>query len=148
MKKVSILFAFAAIAVFVIGQQPVKSVVSDETAVITFKELTHDFGKINETDGKATYSFEFTNTGNSPLVISRAQASCGCTVPEWTKTPVEAGKKGVITATYNTVGRPGPFTKTITVYSNAETPEVRLIIKGDVLPQPTAPENAKSTVSR
>jgi len=65
-----------------------------QKAVINFEVKTYDFGKINEDDGKATYIFNFTNAGNSPLVVSRVQASCGCTTPTWTKEPIEPGKKG------------------------------------------------------
>jgi hypothetical protein len=147
MKKIGILFGIIAIAVFAIAQQPVKQEVQADAPVVTFKETIHDFGKINEQDGAVTYSFEFTNTGNTPLVISNAKASCGCTVPNWTKTPVEPGKTGVITATYNAQGRPGPFTKTITVSSNAATPQVALTIKGEVLPKQAAPEKEQSEIS-
>ena len=100
--------------------------------VITFDEKTFDFGTINETDGKATHVFEFTNSVNATLLVQRVNASCGCTTPEWTQTPVEPGKKGEITVTYNPAGRPGAFTKTITVYSNASNEVESLLIKGTV----------------
>jgi len=102
--------------------------------VISFDTKEHDFGKINEKDGSVTYVFDFTNKGNAPLVVSRVQASCGCTTPTWTKAPIEAGKKGAITVTYNTSNRPGMFTKTITVYSNDALEQTVLIIKGEVIP--------------
>jgi len=100
--------------------------------VITFEEKTFDFGTINESDGKATHVFEFSNTGSTALLVQRVNASCGCTTPEWTKTPIEPGKKGEITVTYNPAGRPGAFTKTITVYSNASNEVESLLIKGTV----------------
>lgn len=106
-----------------------------QKAVIDFEVKTYDFGKINEEDGKATYVFTFTNRGNSPLVLNRVQASCGCTTPTYTKEPIEPGKKGNITVTYNPAGRPGVFTKTITVYSNASEEQATLIIKGEVIPK-------------
>lgn len=109
-----------------------------QKAVINFEVKTYDFGKINEDDGKATYIFNFTNSGNSPLVVSRVQASCGCTTPTWTKEPIEPGKKGSITVTYNPSGRPGVFTKTITVYSNATDEQTTLVIKGEVIPKSSA----------
>jgi hypothetical protein len=99
---------------------------------LTFESKSYDFGKIEEELGKVTYIFNFTNTGNAPLVISNVQASCGCTTPVWTKEPIEAGKKGTINVTYNTADRPGVFNKTITVISNAGDPVV-LTIKGDVI---------------
>ncbi|MDR2854050.1 MAG: DUF1573 domain-containing protein [Prevotellaceae bacterium] len=137
MKKISTLLAVVAIAVFVIAQQPVKQEVSKDAPVITFKEITHDFGKIPQGQ-PVTFEFEFTNTGSTPLVVSNAKPSCSCTVPNWTKTPVEPGKSGVVAAKYN-ASAVGSFTKTITVSSNATTPELRLIIKGEVLPRPVEP---------
>jgi Protein of unknown function (DUF1573) len=103
-----------------------------QKAIISFDKKSHDFGKINENDGKASHVFEFTNTGNAPLVVNRVQASCGCTTPTWTKEPIESGKKGSITVTYNPQGRPGAFTKTITVYSNAAEEQEHLTIQGEV----------------
>ena len=111
------------------------SLVAMSQAVISFDEKIHDFGKVNEEDGKITYVFSFINKGNSPLVINRVQASCGCTTPTWSKEPIEPGKKGSITVTYNPEGRPGVFTKTITVYSNATDEELTLTIKGEVIPK-------------
>jgi hypothetical protein len=112
-----------------------------QKAVITFEKKTHDFGQINESDGKATYEFVFKNTGNGPLVVSRVQASCGCTTPTWTRQPIERGKSGSITVSYNPAGRPGVFTKTITVSSNATEEQVTLLIKGDVIPVSSSPAN-------
>lgn len=109
-----------------------------QKAFLSFEEKNHDFGKVNETDGKITHVFNFVNKGSSPLVINRVQASCGCTTPTWTKEPIEPGKPGSITVTYNPLGRPGPFTKTITVYSNATEEQVVLIIKGEVIPRAAA----------
>ena len=106
-----------------------------QKAVISFEEKTHDFGKVNEEDGKITHVFDFVNRGISTLVVNRVQASCGCTTPTWTKEPIEPGKKGTITVTYNPLGRPGPFNKTITVYSNATDEQMVLTIHGEVIPK-------------
>ena len=100
--------------------------------VLTFEHTDHDFGKVPE-GTMATYEFKFKNTGNQPLVIANAQASCGCTTPEWTKAPVLPGKSGVIKAVYNSAGRPGVFAKTVTVLSNATEPNKVLSLKGSVL---------------
>lgn len=116
--------------------------------VISFDVKEHDFGKINEKDGSVTYVFNFTNKGNAPLVISRVQASCGCTTPTWSKEPIEPGKKGAVTVTYNTANRPGMFTKTITVYSNDALEQTVLIIKGEVIPIPKQPEAAASKATK
>ena len=99
--------------------------------VIKFKTESHDFGKIEE-GVQAAYTFEFTNTGTAPVVISNAQASCGCTTPDWTKEPVMPGKTGKVMASFNSQGRPGNFSKTVTVISNSETPQIVLSIKGEV----------------
>ena len=101
-------------------------------AVMQFTSDTHDFGKVAE-GTMATYEFKFKNTGNQPVVIANVQASCGCTTPDWTKTPVLPGKMGVIRAMYNSAGRPGVFNKTVTVTSNAAEPNKTLTIKGSVL---------------
>ncbi len=106
------------------------SIVAFATATIKFNETVHNFGTFPESAGKVSCDFEFTNTGDSPLVLQDVKASCGCTTPEWTKTPIAPGKKGVVKATYNATGRPGAFTKTITVKSNAG--ETKLTIKGEV----------------
>ena len=110
-----------------------------QEAVITFEKSTHDFGKINEADGRVTTVFEFTNEGLAPLVLTNVRASCGCTTPKWTHEPIEPGQTGQITVTYNPNGRPGRFQKTVTVTSNATEPTIRLYIKGEVIPKPAQP---------
>lgn len=110
---------------------------SHAQGVLKFNKETHDFGKLTE-GPLATYNFEVTNTGTAPVVITSAQASCGCTTPEWSKDPIMPGGKSVIKVGYNTSGRPGPFNKTITVMSNAENATTILTIKGDVTAKPAA----------
>jgi hypothetical protein len=110
-----------------------------QQAVITFDKSTHDFGKINEADGRVTTTFEFTNEGMAPLVLTNVRASCGCTTPKWTHEPIEPGQKGTITVTYNPSGRPGRFQKTVTVTSNAQEATTKLYIKGEVIPKPVKP---------
>ena len=99
---------------------------------MTFEKDAHDFGKVPE-GTMATHEFKFKNTGNQPIIIANVQASCGCTTPDWTKTPVLPGKSGIVKAMYSSAGRPGIFTKTVTVTSNAATPSTVLTIKGDVV---------------
>jgi hypothetical protein len=108
-----------------------------EGAAIVFEQETIDYGTIqHNADGKR--EFVFTNNGNKPLVISSAQGSCGCTVPTTPKEPIAPGAKGVIGVKYAT-DRVGPFTKTVTVSSNAEgMPSKVLTIKGTVLPDPAS----------
>lgn len=91
---------------------------------------THDFGQISK-DEPVTHSFKFTNTGDIPLVISSAKASCGCTVAAYTKAPILPGESGEITATYN-AKKAGTFQKSITINSNARDNVVVLYLKGQV----------------
>ena len=100
-------------------------------AKIEFKSDTIDYGTIDKgADGVRV--FEFTNTGNEPLIISKVTSSCGCTVPKKPEAPIMPGKTGEISVKYDT-NRVMPIRKTITVISNAETPTVALKIKGEVI---------------
>ena len=101
-------------------------------AKIVFEEMSHDFGSFKEADGNQTTTFSFTNNGTEPLVLSNVRASCGCTTPKWTREPVAPGAKGSIDVSYNPKNRPGSFSKSITVSSNAENPSVVLHITGQV----------------
>jgi hypothetical protein len=105
----------------------------EESAVLSVTESTYDFGDIQESAGDASHTFIVKNDGKSPLVISRVIASCGCTSPVWTKEPILPGKTGNVAVTFNPKGRPGPFTKTISVYSNGKTGSFILTIKGNVI---------------
>jgi len=108
---------------------------------INFPIKTHDFGNVNEEDGTATYDFVFTNKGDAPLIILKAVASCGCTTPLYSKEPIAPGASSSIKVTYNTIGRPSTFHKTITVYTNdPDAPNVVLIIQGNVIPKGESPE--------
>ncbi|MDE6085212.1 MAG: DUF1573 domain-containing protein [Muribaculaceae bacterium] len=107
-----------------------------EGPVPSFSETSHDFGNIKEANGPVTYEFEFTNTGDEPLVIVSANASCGCTKPEIPKKPIPAGKSAKIKVIYLPKGRPGEFNKTVRVRTNAPRPhkQVNLKINGVVIP--------------
>lgn len=105
---------------------------SAKAAEIKFDTLTHDFGTFSEKDPIVKCAFEFTNVGTAPLIIHQAIASCGCTVPTYTKDPIKPGERGTIEVTYNGQGKfPGKFRKTITVRSNSkDTAVTRLSIEG------------------
>ncbi|MDR0743883.1 MAG: DUF1573 domain-containing protein [Tannerella sp.] len=115
-----------------------------KTPVFSPAETSHDFGTIGENDGYAEHIFNFKNTGDAPLTISRVQASCGCTRPEWTQKPVEPGQEGVIIITFNPKGRIGNFNKSATVYTNEENGHKRhkLTITGVVVEKPADPQVA------
>jgi hypothetical protein len=102
--------------------------------VILFENTIHDFGNI-PFNGDGTCEFAFKNMGKEPLILTNCQASCGCTVPDWPKEPILKKNTGVVKVKYNT-SRVGPFTKTITVTSNASNSPITLTIKGIVEKQP------------
>ncbi len=104
---------------------------SENAAVMSFEETEYDFGTIQQ--GKVIdHTFVFTNTGKSPLLIENASASCGCTVPEWTKTPVAPGEKGEVKVQFNSAGKMGQQAPMVTVRANTEPNIVRVSMKGSV----------------
>ncbi|WP_316833439.1 DUF1573 domain-containing protein [Pedobacter nutrimenti] len=125
MKKLIVLFSFIlGIAVSTNAQT--------KPAEFKFDKESYDFGKIPL--GKpVSVEFKFTNVGETPLILTDVQTTCGCTVPEYTKTPVQSGKTGVIKVTYNPAGAALPFSKSITITSNAKTTTKVLYIKGETV---------------
>ncbi|MBP1638500.1 MAG: hypothetical protein H6Q17_83 [Bacteroidetes bacterium] len=113
-----------------------------EKPVISFATRIYDFGTIREEVGKVSHDFVFINTGKTPLVIQQVTASCGCTTPSWTKQPIAPGAQGKIAVVYTATGRPGIFTKTITVTNNSEENPVQLTIHGSVTPKPLSQSQA------
>jgi hypothetical protein len=106
---------------------------AQKPAEIKFDKLTHDFGTFSEKNPVVSCTFTFTNVGETNLVINQAVASCGCTVPEYTKTPIKPGEKGEIKVTYNGTGKfPGHFKKSITVRTNGAVEMTRLYIEGEM----------------
>ena len=99
---------------------------------IEFEREIFDFGKLIQGE-KATYGFEFTNTGDSELVISQVNSSCGCTVPKFPRKPIAPGEKGKIKVTFDSSGRSGIQNKTVTVVSNCQPNHAILRIKAMVL---------------
>jgi hypothetical protein len=100
--------------------------------VMTFTETEYDFGDINQGD-KVEHTFEFKNTGETDLVIIDAKASCGCTVPEYTKTAIKPEETGKIKVTFNSSGKQGETVKTITVMCNTVNKSEILKIKTNIL---------------
>lgn len=101
-------------------------------AEFKFDKELHDFGKI-PLNKAATVEFKFTNIGDQPLILTKVETTCGCTVPEYTQTPVKKGESGVIKVTYNPTGAAMPFSKSITITSNAKTTTKVLYIKGETV---------------
>lgn len=101
------------------------------------KDNTIDYGTVNKDDDSGLRSFEFTNTGDEPLIITNVQSTCGCTVPSKPTEPIAPGKTGKIDVKYNM--HTGPIRKTITVESNAvnvDEGRVAIKIKGEVIEKP------------
>ncbi|WP_323788320.1 DUF1573 domain-containing protein [Psychroserpens sp.] len=123
MKNVILILFVSVLSLGVFAQEKV--------AKIEFKNDVIDYGTIEKgSDGVRV--FEFTNTGNAPLIISNVKSTCGCTVPKKPDGPIMPGETGEISVKYDT-NRVNPIRKTITVTSNADTPSVALKIKGLVV---------------
>ena len=124
------IIAFFAVCMVALG-----TVAEDTYAQASFEVKSHDFGNIKEENGPVSCTFEFTNTGNKPLLIIDATASCGCTRPEFPTKPIKPGKKGKIKVTYSPIGRPGAFKKTVKVRTNGKVSTTTLRIEGTVIPK-------------
>lgn len=131
MKK--ILFV-VSLSLFYVSLSCSQSFQSDNTnkkgTTIRFEKTEHDFGTIRE-GGDGTYEFVFHNAGSEPLLLNNVRSSCGCTIPEWSKEPIPAGETGMIKVSYNT-RITGSFSKSITIYTNADEKPLVLVIKGRV----------------
>lgn len=103
-----------------------------QTANLKFNKLIHDFGTFDIKDGKKSYTFTFTNTGSTPVVIQTVISSCGCTTPTWTKSPVLPGKNGEINVVYLNDQGAYPFEKALSVYVAGSQKPIVLKIKGNV----------------
>lgn len=101
----------------------------------TFKETVYDFGTIKEAKGAVKHTFVVTNTGNKPLIIVDAVASCGCTKPTFESKPIKPGKTGKVTVTFSPAGRNGTFRKTIKVKTNGVNKVSTLTITGSIIPK-------------
>jgi hypothetical protein len=100
--------------------------------VIKFDEEAFGFGKINQGDS-VVHQFKFTNVGKSPLIITDAVATCGCTKPEWPKGPVQPGAGGVIKVTFHSVGKSGLQDKMVTITGNTVPAQNMVHLTGEVL---------------
>lgn len=109
------------------------TVSAQKKAVIVADTTVYDFGEIKEEGGIVSCVFKINNAGEAPLVITRVITPCGCTTTEWTKEPIAPGESGEIKVSYNPAGRPGPFTKVLSIYSNGKNGSYALTIRGKVL---------------
>ena len=140
MRKTLLILSLMVASMSLQATEPQKTTVNvtttqtEKRAEIKFETLNHDFGTFSANAPVVKCVFKFTNVGDAPLIINQAIASCGCTVPTYTKEPVKPGESGQIEVTYNGKGKfPGRFTKNITVRTNGkETATVRLTITGEM----------------
>jgi hypothetical protein len=147
MKRITFFVAFLFLAVSMIAQNTQQAEVKKNGPVISFDKTIHDYGQIYVgSDGKSV--FNFTNTGNEPLILKKPKSSCGCTVPTWPREPILPGESNKIVVTYNT-NHAGSFNKTVTIYSNAiNNANVVLRIKGRVIPKPKEEMPVKTSGSK
>lgn len=101
---------------------------------IKFSEMSHDFGDIEQGD-RVEYTFEFTNTGDAPVVISNVLTTCGCTASSWPREPIIPGASSKIEVTFNSAGKIGHQNKVITIMSNATNNPERVKIVTNILPK-------------
>ena len=104
---------------------------SGKVPVIKFESTDHDFGNIKAGE-KVNYTYKFTNAGTSDLIISDAKASCGCTVPNYTKEPVKPGGTGEVSVVFDSTGKSGSVTKTVTLTLNTEKGNETLNFKANI----------------
>lgn len=128
MRKLIVLFTIIAGVSFAFPPKAQGQTVSK--AEFKFESESHDFGKIKQ-GVPVTHNFTFTNAGSEPIIITEVRPSCGCSVAEFTKTPVAPGKEGTISVKFDAAAK-GPFTKHLTVRSNTKTPIKTIVIRGEV----------------
>ncbi|WP_346318305.1 DUF1573 domain-containing protein [Chitinophaga sp. YIM B06452] len=131
MRPILYLFFVAALALAACGgqsgKQPATATDAMDTTkgtwpVMTFEKESHNFGDVTEGE-VVEYSFKFTNTGNRDLLITKAEASCGCTVPEWPKEPLKPGQSGYMKVKFDSNGRPEGYTeKELYIQANTNPP--------------------------
>ncbi len=140
MQKLMLSFVLLVFTFISVNAQDAAQPVNPNAPEISFEKTSHDYGTIVQ-GGDGTCEFKFTNTGKEPLILSKPQSSCGCTIPTWPQEPILPGKSEVIKVTYNTQNI-GPINKSVTITSNAKTSRIVLTIKGNVVAKPatTLPE--------
>ena len=112
----------------------VSSVIPDGSfPKFSFQEEEHNFGDIRDGD-IVSHTFKFTNTGEAPLIISKATAACGCTVPQWPRQPIPVGGSGEIKVQFDSSNKPGMQNKVVTITANTESKIKKLLIRAQVGP--------------
>lgn len=117
------------------------------TTTMTFEESTYNFGSVTEGE-KVEHVYKFKNTGNDPLIISNAQGSCGCTVPQWPREPIAPGKSSEIKVVFDSKGKAGKQSKTVSITANTEPATTTITISGEVLKNATTPPSSGKSASQ
>ncbi len=125
------LFTCSVIGIF-FGQSTPILQEDGKVAEMTFEEVTFEYGQLLQGE-KINNVFEFTNTGEVPLLITAAKGSCGCTVPEWPNTPIQPGETGEIRVVFDSKGKKGKQSKRVTLTANTNPAQTFLTIKGEVM---------------
>jgi len=128
MKKLFLL-SVMALMVFAVQAQTEK-----KGAIMDFNEKSIDFGDITQGD-KVEHTFVFTNNGDTPLVISNVAVTCGCTAPNWPRTPIAPGATGELKVVFNSAGKMGKQNSVVRIYSNASEPIEKVSLISNVLPK-------------
>ncbi|RYE36267.1 MAG: DUF1573 domain-containing protein [Sphingobacteriaceae bacterium] len=138
MKKYFILLAISGLLAACNQKSNTNTAVSTEKTtagnnpVMKFDKEIYDFGKIKAGD-KVSYDYAFVNTGKSPLIITNAVASCGCTIPSWPNTPVNPGEKKAIKVIFDSAGKSGLIDKQITITANTVPAQTLVHLVGEVV---------------
>ena len=106
----------------------------NKKAIITFEKTVIDYGTVDK-GANGVRDFVFTNTGNAPLIISKATAACGCTVPQWPRQPIPVGGSGEIKVQFDSSNKPGMQNKVVTITANTESKVKKLLIRAQVNPR-------------
>ena len=128
MKKTILIFLGIMAAMITVMAQDV-AMAGNESMV--WNKKVHDFGEI-EKSVPVTATFEFENTGQTPIIVTSAKASCGCTIAEYTREPIPVGEFGSVTATYN-AAKVGSFNKTVTLNISGSDEPIVLTLRGNVV---------------
>lgn len=102
-----------------------------EGAIALWTQTTVDLGQI-EHNVPANATFELTNDGDEPLILTNVRPTCGCTVADYPRTPIQPGQTVEITASYNAKNM-GRFRKTVAVTTNTEQSTYTLVLQGEVV---------------
>lgn len=108
-----------------------KKAATSNLPVMVFEQTKHDFGMMVQGE-KLSYTYKFTNTGGSDVLISNVSATCGCTIPDWTKTPVKPGEQGKVEVIFNSAGKSGSINKAVSVLSNCQPNTIDLEFTAEI----------------